>query len=92
MNHKFAQKTMKYLADKAIKDGDGYFAVYFDRKNGKFAGTSVGMMEPDGYMLIDSLIEKLGLDKAKVVEHIQPTPAIIMPIKGKFPENPDGAA
>ena len=85
MNHKFAAKTMRYLADKAEKDRDGYFAMYFDRKNGKYAGVNTGLVANDGMVLIDMIVDKFGLDKAQVAEHLKPTPAIIIP--GKFDDS-----
>jgi len=86
MNHKFAAKSMQYLADKATKDGDGYFGMYFDRKNGKFAGTNVGMDQNDAINVIMQMVDVFALDKAKLAEHIKPTPAIIIPMGGKFDE------
>jgi hypothetical protein len=92
MNHKFAAKSMRYLADKAVKDGDGYMGMYFDRKNKKFAGVNVGMNENDALQVIDQIMAIFKLDAAAVAEHLKPTPAIILPIGGKFPTQPDGAA
>ena len=44
------------------------------------------MDQNDAINVIMQMVDVFALDKAKLAEHIKPTPAIIIPMGGKFDE------
>jgi hypothetical protein len=69
----------------ATKDDDGFFAMYFDRKGDQFTGASCGMSEQDAVHIINEIINKFSLDRAKLADFI--APAIILKLKPEVAGN-----